>query len=326
MTIVASEASAPARKLNLAALAPLAAMACALLGFAGADPRMISAGNLLNILDQSAYLLIFAVAQTIVLITRGFDLALGGTVSATSVIVALAMTNAGFSGWSAVALGLAAGVGFGALVGLFNGLAVAGLKVNPFIATLGSYNICVGIATTVSGGRPVIGLPPEFGELLYGGRLFGVPTPLLIASGIVVLCAALLRNTTFGRSLYLIGVNERAAYVAGLPTRRILVAAYMLSAALTAIGAMMLTARTGSGEPSLGGTLTLQAIAAAIIGGVSLSGGRGGAGSAVFGALLVTILSNGMNLAQINGYYQMIALGAVLIASVALDRSRSSSR
>jgi ribose transport system permease protein len=303
-----------------------AALLVLLLGFSLVDSRVLSPENLVNIAQQTSYLAIFAMAQMVVLITRGFDLALGPAVSMVSVAVALvmaALTAAG--GHSPVLIllaGLATGFAFALGVGLFNGLVVAVVGVSPFVTTLGSYNIALGIATTLSDGRPVQGVPDIYSTLLYSGSVFGIPAALVIAFLIAVALHLVLRYTVFGRTLYIIGTNERSAVVAGMPTRRILVYAYVLSAMLTAVGAMMLTARTGSGEPNLGGSLSLQAIAAAVVGGVSLAGGAGGVGTAILGALFVTILSNGMNLARIDGYVQMIVLGAIVILGVVLDRLR----
>lgn len=305
------------------------ALVALLLGFAAFDARVLSAGNLANILQQSSYLAIFAMAQAIVIITRGLDLALGPTVSMVSVGVAMTMaylTGAGFSPLAVIALGALSALALGWLTGLFNGVVIAVFGVSAFIATLGSYNVAVGIATSLSGGRPVQGVPDLFSTLLYGGSLFGVPAAVLIAVAIAVGLHLILTYTVFGRSLYLMGANLRAATVAGLPTRRYLILAYLLSSTLTAIGAMMLTARTGSGEPNLGGSLSLQAIAAAVVGGTSLAGGAGGVGTAILGALFITILSNGMNLVQINGYVQMIVLGAIVILGVVLDRQRLKAR
>jgi ribose transport system permease protein len=307
------------------AILPIA-LVVLLLGFALVDSRVLSSGNLVNILQQTSYLAIFAMAQTVVILTRGFDLALGPTVSMVSVGAALAMAalvGQHYSPLSVLILGLLAGLALGGAVGAFNGLLIALLGVNPFVTTLGSYNVAIGVATTLSGGRPVQSVPDLFAQLLYSGSVFGLPVAIAIAVVIGVLLHLLLTYTVFGRSLYLIGTNMRAAAVAGLPTKRILVCAYLISSALSAIGALMLTARTGSGEPNLGGSLSLQAIAAAVVGGASLSGGSGGVVTAVLGALFVTILSNGMNLAQINGYIQMIVLGAIVIVGVMLDRLRS---
>jgi ribose/xylose/arabinose/galactoside ABC-type transport system permease subunit len=312
------------------AILPIA-LVVLLLGFALVDSRVLSPGNLVNILQQTSYLAIFAMAQTVVILTRGFDLALGPTVSMVSVGAALAMAALVGQHNSAVTvliLGLLAGLALGCAVGAFNGLLIALLGVNPFVTTLGSYNVAIGVATTLSGGRPVQSVPDLFAELLYSGSIFGLPIAIAIAIAVMigVVLHLLLTYTVFGRSLYLIGTNMRAAAVAGLPTKRILVCAYLMSSALSAIGALMLTARTGSGEPNLGGSLSLQAIAAAVVGGASLSGGSGGVVTAVLGALFVTILSNGMNLAQINGYIQMIVLGAIVIVGVVLDRLRLRSR
>lgn len=296
-----------------------------LLGFSVFDARVISPGNLVNILQQASYLAIFSMAQMVVILTRGFDLALGPSVSMASVAVALTMaasTAAGHGELVTLGLGLGAGLLCGAAVGCFNGLVVAFLGVSPFVTTLGSYNIALGLATTLSGGRPVQGVPELYSRLLYAGAPFGLPAAILLAVVIGVLLHLSLRYTVFGRALYLVGGNVRAAALAGLPTRRIVVGAYVLSALLSAIGAMMLTARTGSGEPNLGGSLSLQAIAAAVIGGVSLAGGAGGVGTAVLGALFVTVLSNGMNLTRIDGYVQMIVLGLMVIVGVVLDQLR----
>ena len=262
----------------------------------------------------------------IVILTRGFDLSLGTTVSAVSVASALAMTSlasAGVSDPAVVALGLAVGLGFGALVGIFNGVCVSRLGISPFIVTLGSLNICMGLATTMSGGRPVFNVPDAFSGLLYNGVLIpGISIPLTLAILVCLLLHVLLDRTIFGRSLYLIGNNPRAAYLAGLPSRRYLALAYVVCSLLAAFGSLMLTARTGSGEPNLGGSLMLESIAAAVIGGVSLQGGVGGVIPVILGTLFVTMLSNAMDLLEVGGYVQQILLGCVIIGAIFLDRIR----
>jgi ribose transport system permease protein len=290
------------------------------------EPRVLSQRNLINILNQSSYVLVFAAAQMMVILTRGFDLSLGASVSAISVASALVMTglaSAGAPAWLIVIAGLAAGMGFGLLVGLFNGLLVAGLGINPFVVTLGSLNICLGLATTISGGRPVFNVPDPFSHLLYDGTFIpGIPVPLTLAAIISLLLYFVLGHTVFGRSLYLIGNNPRAAELAGLPSKRYLALAYVCCALLAAFGALMLTARTGSGEPNLGGSLMLESIAAAVIGGVSLMGGVGGILQALLGAMFVTMLSNAMDLLEVGGYVQQILLGCVIIGAIFLDRLR----
>lgn len=299
------------------------------LAFAAADSRVLSPANLLNVAQQTSYIALFAMAQAVVIITRGFDLSLGPTVSMVSVGAALAMAWSAGTGSDPVVvllIGLAAGTALGAAAGLFNGVVIALLGVSPFVATLGSYNIAVGVATTLSAGKPVQGMPVIFSTLLYRGEVFGVPAAIVISVIVGLLLHVTLTRTVFGRSLYLIGTNPRAAAVAGLPVKKTLVWAYVLCSSLAALGALMLTARTGSGEPNLGGSLSLQAIAATVVGGTSLAGGRGGVGTAVLGALFVTILSNGMNLTRIDGYVQMVVLGAIVIIGVVLDRARGATR
>jgi ribose transport system permease protein len=291
------------------------------------EPRVLSPRNVVNILNQASYLLMFASAQMIVILTRGFDLSLGTSVSAISVASALVMTGLDTNGtsiWLVVALGLATGLGFGLLVGLFNGLFVSWLGINPFVVTLGSLNICLGLATTISGGRPVFNVPDAFSHLLYDGTLIlGVPVPLMLAVVVCLLLYFVLNHTVFGRSLYLIGNNPRAAYLAGLPSKRYLTLAYISCALLAAFGSLMLTARTGSGEPNLGGSLMLESIAAAVIGGVSLQGGVGGIGQVILGSVFVTMLSNAMDLLEVGGYVQQILLGCVIIGALFLDRIRA---
>ena len=290
------------------------------------EPRVLSLRNIVNVLNQSSYLILFASAQMMVILTRGFDLSLGTTVSAVSVVSALVMTGSAAAGapdFVVVAAGLVAGFGFGALVGLFNGFFVSWLKINPFVVTLGSLNICLGLATTISGGRPVFNVPDAFSRLFYNGVLIpGVSIPLTIAILVCLGLYFLLNHTIFGRSLYLIGNNPRAAYLAGLPSKRFLGLAYLACSLLASFGALMLTARTGSGEPNLGGSLMLESIAAAVIGGVSLQGGVGGVGPVILGTLFVTMLSNSMDLLEVGGYIQQILLGCVIIVAIFLDRLR----
>jgi ribose transport system permease protein len=294
------------------------------LGFGLYVPSVLSLENIINIIQQTAFLFVLTCAQTIVLLTRGLDLSLGPSVSMISVASALTMTAlvgaGGSNGIVAALLGTASGLLIGLMVGVFNGIAVAWLRVNPFVATLASMNICLGIGTSLSDGHPVFGIPEEFNEAGYRLHVLGVPMSIIYAVTVGIALHLLLQHTVVGRSFYLLGSNPRAAIVAGWPRRRLLALAYILSAFLTAVGALILTARAASGAPNLGGGLSLQTIAAAVIGGVSLTGGRGGLSSALVGSFFITILSNGMNLAEIGGYTQMLVMGAIVIFAVALDR------
>lgn len=293
--------------------------------FTIAEPRMLAGGNLLNVIEQASYLTLFALAQVVVLLTRGFDLSLGTAVSTVSVFSALLLTGSvgGFDGPTATVVGIVGGLALAALIGAVNGAVVAWLRVSPFVATLGMLNVCLGLASLLSDGRPVAGLPESFTAWFYAAAPLGIPAPVLVALAVAGVLYALLHHTVFGRSLYLVGGNPRAAEVAGVPVRAVLVGAYALCSLLAGIGALLLTARTGTGEPNLGGTLTLESIAAAVVGGASLRGGAGGVGAAVLGALFVTVLANGMNLTRVDGNVQAIVLGCVIVAAVVADRLRS---
>jgi ribose transport system permease protein len=295
------------------------------LAFSAADDRVRSWGNIVNIAEQMSYLAVFAAAQAVALLVRGFDLSLGNTVSLVSVSFALVATAVwpGLPSGILLFLGILAALGAALLVGLFNGYIVAYLGVSTFVVTLGSLNICLGLASMLSNGYPVGGIPANFEMVLYSGRLAGVPAPIIWASALLVLLHGVLNYTTVGRSWYLLGDNPRAAVLAGIATKRLVLWAFLTASLLAAVGALMVTARTGSGEPNLGGDLTLRSAAAAAIGGVSLRGGIGGVGEVLLGTLLVTVLSNGMNFTQVNGYLQQIVLGIVIIFAVSLDRKRT---
>lgn len=298
------------------------AIAVVLVLFGLVEPRVLSFGNLRNISLQASYLAIFAMAQTMVLLTRGFDLSLGYTVSLVSVAASMAMVAMG-GGDASILYGVGAAVLIAGGIGLANGLLIAGIGINPLVTTLGMANMVLALASTISGGFPVTGLPKSLTAVFAERSLLAIPMPIWIAALVFVLLFLTLKATRFGRSLYIVGANPKAAVAAGIRTVPVLVLAYTLCALLAALGALLLTARTGSGEPNLGGNLTLEAIAAAVVGGVRLSGGEGGVGAAVLGALFVTVLSNGMNLVQIDGYLQQICLGVIIIVSLIVNRDEA---
>lgn len=298
------------------------------IGFGLAEPLFLSAANALNVIEQASYLIVLATAQMFVLLTRGFDLSLGVVVSVVSVASAMVMVWVAPEGEGPVVLALTAGIfaalAIGVVAGGINGFCVAYFGINPFVVTLGMQGIAFGIATTISGGFPIFGLPDILiGTLGQTSIWFGfLSAPVAICLIVLVLSHLLLNYTVFGRSLYLLGSNPRAAEVGGLPWRRYNMLAYVLCSVIAAIGAILITARTGTGEPSTGGGLVLLSIAAAVAGGVSLRGGEGRVIHVVFGGLLVSVLSVGMNLARIDSFLQQVVLGCVVIAAVFLDRLR----
>ncbi|MFD2650103.1 ABC transporter permease [Brucella rhizosphaerae] len=298
---------------------PLAIIAV-LIFFGSIEPRIWSLGNLQNILIQASFLAIFAMAQTFVILTRGFDLSLGFNISLISVVSAMAMVGIGGADISSMLIGIGVALLLGSAIGLTNGILIAGFELNPLVTTLGMANIVLALASTVSGGFPIAGLPPVFNAVFSQGKMLGISMPIWVLAVTFIILGVTLSATRFGRSIYIIGANPKAANVAGIRAKPVVIMAYTICGLLTAVGAVMLTARTGSGEPNLGGNLTLESIAAAVVGGVRLSGGEGGVTAALIGAIFITVLSNGMNLIQVDGYLQQIFLGLIIIASLIIVR------
>ena len=290
------------------------------------EPNFYSGGNAVNILKQTSYLAIFATAQMFVLLTRGFDLSVGQMTSMISVSSALIMMGILGRNPDAVTLAVLAACAFGLVTGLatgmLNGVCVAVFRINPFVVTLGVQGICLGLATTLSDGFPVFNLPRAFTNALASSSWLGVPAPVAVCLIVLVMAHIVLNHTVLGRSIYMLGGNPRAAHVAGRSSRVHMASAYVICSLIVAVGALLLTARAGTGETNIGGGLMLQSIAAGVIGGVSLRGGEGRVIHAVFGALFVTVFSVGMNLARVDSYIQQMILGAVVVAAVYLDNLR----
>lgn len=293
--------------------------------FGSLSPEFLTVPNLTNLLRQSVYLILVALGQMLALVTGGFDLSVGTTVAITSVVSATVMGTMAAGAdpaWGAIAVGCLAGIGAGMLVGLINACGVALAGVSPFIMTLGVQSIGLGIALTLTGGVPVAGLPPAFGDLLGFGTALGVPWPVLVTFVSVVLLYVLMTRTALGSYFLAVGGNAKAAALSGVNTTRVLMAAYVLCSLFASISGLLLTARVGSGEANLGGTIALESIAACVIAGVSLRGGAGRVESVVLGAIFIGVVQNGMNLTGVRSYLQMVVLGLLLIVAVVADRIR----
>lgn len=288
------------------------------------EPRFFGVMNLLNILRAASFLAIIAAGQMIVLISGGFDLSVGAVVALTSTVSATVMAALGAELPEApalvIAVGVVAGLGVGAAVGLVNGACVVLLRVSPFMVTLGTMSIVGGLALLLTNGIPVYGLPEalvrDFGRALW----LGVPASVFVAVAVVALVWLAQTRTVAGRHLHAIGGNPQAALVSGIATRRHLIGAYVASGLLAALTGLVLTARVGSGQANLGGLdLTLQSIAAAVIAGTSLRGGVGRVERVAVAAIFLAIVTNAMNLLRVDSKLQLIVLGVVLVAAVAID-------
>jgi ribose transport system permease protein len=252
-------------------------------------------------------------------LTAGLDLSVGAIVALVSIVGAIVMRDHG------VAAGLAASLATGAGVGLVNGIVITRFKVFPFIATLAMMSIVSGLALSLSGGVAVTGVPDSFSSLAYA-RVLAIPVPVIIAILVLLIAFVVLRYTRLGRRIYAVGGNEEAARLSGIRIGTIKVAAYILSGLCASVGSIILTARVASGQPSLGATLPLESVAAVVLGGISLFGGRGSVIGVAFGVLFISILSNGLNLLNVPSYTQMMVIGGALILAVGLDQAFIGSR
>jgi ribose/xylose/arabinose/galactoside ABC-type transport system permease subunit len=294
--------------------------------FASQESRFYGTANLTNVLRQSTYLIIVTLGQALVLISGGFDLSVGAVIAVTSVVSARYMSNHYAanpdSELSSVLVGVGIGLLVGTVFGLVNGIGVARFKVSPFIMTLGMASVGTGFALYYTGGSPVSGMPPLFTREIGTGRWFEIPVPVYAAIAAMILVLFLVGSTSWGRYLYAIGGNTKAAYLSGIPVGVYTASVYVVCSLLAAVAGLLLTARTSSGEPNLGGQYPLESITAAVIGGISLRGGEGRIIGAVLGALFITILTNGMNLIRMESYFQTMAIGVILILAVIFDQLR----
>ncbi len=301
-------------------------LAIAVVVFALMSDRFLAASNLFSVARQATYLTMVAMGQMLALLTGGFDLSVGTILAVTSVTGAMAMSAAYAADPNAVvlaiAVGMIAGVAAGSLIGVANGIGVAVFGVSPFMMTLGMASIGFGIALYLTGGVPVYGMPGEFGSTFGFGYWFGVPAPIYVTLALVLVMYVVLNWTRMGRYFYAIGGNLKASALSGISTRLYLFMAYALCGALTAISGIMLTARLETGEANIGRDMPLESIAACVIGGVSLRGGTGRLGNVVLGAIFISLVQNGMNLARIESYLQIVVIGIVLIVAVVADHLR----
>ena len=294
--------------------------------FALVSAQFLSLQNFTNVARQSVYLVLVSLGQMLVLITGGFDLSVGTAIAVTSVVSAIAMVALAAAMpdliWLAILLGAFAGFAAALLIGSLNGLGVAQFGVSPFIMTLGLQSIGAGTALFLTGGVPVSNLPYDFGNFFGFGRVFGVPVPVLFAIVAIVAMWLIMNRTKFGAHVYAVGGNVKAANLSGVNTKKVLFFTYVICALLASFAGILLTARVESGETNLGGTIALESIAACVIAGVSLRGGIGRVENVVLGAFFIVLLQNGMNIAQIGSYLQMVLLGSLLVLAVILDQVR----
>ena len=279
-----------------------------------ASPNFLTSSNLINVVRQISINGILAVGVTFVLLTGGVDLSLGSVVALTGIIAASFAHPGAYPLVVPLFMGLAAGTACGAV----NGLVVTRGNVPSFIATLGMMTIARGLAELISGGKPVSDLNP--GMIRIAGEFAGIPIPVVILAGVALAAWVILSHIRIGRHIYAVGGNENAARASGINVRRVKMFAYTLCGGLSGLAGIVLTARVGTGQPDAGLAYELDAIAAVVIGGTSLSGGVGSVRGTVLGALLLGVINNGLDLLDVSSYYQEIVKGMIIIGAVWLDR------
>jgi ribose transport system permease protein len=284
-----------------------------LMGFA--SDSFFSVSNILNVLRQVSVVAILAVGMTFVILTGGIDLSVGAVMALAGTMASGLMVHFGLPGW----VGLLAGIGLGVGLGVFNGLLVAWGRMPAIIVTLATMGIARGIGLIYSGGYPISGLPSWISW--FGvGRVGIIPVPVIITVVIYALAWVLLQRTPFGRHVYAIGGNELAAKLSGVKTGRVKLAVYAISGLTSGLAAVILTGRLMSGQPNAGVGFELDAIAAVVLGGTAIAGGRGLILGTLIGAVLLGILSNGLNLMGINPYLQDIIRGFIILLAIYIAR------
>ncbi|MDY0289973.1 MAG: ABC transporter permease [Sphaerochaeta sp.] len=287
------------------------------------SPAFRTMRNVTNVVRQVSIIGIVSMGVTFAIITGGIDLSSGSMIALISVVVASLSQNAvnpsqPLSFVIPIAFGIGVALVLGLLLGSVNGSLHAYGKIPPFIATLGMMTAARGAAALFTGGRPVGNLKDTF-TYIGTGRIIGIPIPIWIYIIMGIIAHILLSRTKFGRHVFAIGGNEQAARICGINVEKTLVKVYAFAGLLTAVSAILLTARTSAGNPTYGVSYELDAIASTVIGGTSLSGGVGSIPFCVVGALIIGVLNNSMDLLSVNAYWQQIVKGVIIVVAVLID-------
>ena len=290
---------------------------CIIMSFA--SPNFLKSENLFSVARAFSYIAIMAIGECMVIITAGIDLSIGSVFGLAGVITTIALTKWGFG----VVAAVLAGILVGALAGSLNGLLITKIKLPPFIATLGSLSIARGVCFVLTRGYPIIGLPDNF--LILGQGYWGIiPIPVIIMLILVVLFSLMLNRSVLGRRIYALGGNEEATRISGVNVDKIKMIVYGLAGALAGFAGIITASRLGVGQAVAGDGYEMDAVAAVIIGGASLSGGRGSMSGMLVGAAIMGVLNNALVLLNVSAYWQEIVIGCVIIVAVTADQFRKS--
>lgn len=282
------------------------------------NPVFLTPGNIINMIRQVSFNAILAMGMTVVIITGGIDLSVGSVLCLSAVVTASFVQTS--NPLLPVPVAVLIGLLIGAVCGLFNGVMITKGKLAPFIVTMVSMTMARGAAQLFTKGRPVSGLLPEF-DVLGAGFFLGIPIPIYILALIVFITHFMLGRTKTGRYLYAVGGNEQAARASGIKVTRVKLVAYIFSGVMAALVGIIMTARLNSASTVLGNGYELDAIAAAVIGGTSMTGGKGRVVAVLVGALIIGTISNGLDILNVSAYWQQIIKGIIILVAVLLDKS-----
>src|SRR5699024_8029277 len=301
---------------NLIKIGPLIGLIIITIILGLLSDNFFTLNNILNLLRQVSVNALIAFGMTFVILTAGIDLSVGSLLALGSALTA-GLLSSGVDPMLSMLIGLLIGLALGAV----NGLIITKGKVTPFIATLATMTIFRGATLVYTGGKPITGLSDSVSFQMIGkGYVFGVPFPAVIMMIAFVILFFVLRNTVFGRQVYAVGGNEEASILSGIKTDRVKVWVYALTGMLSVLAGIIITSRLNSAQPTAGTMYELDAIAAVVIGGTSLAGGRGRIAGTLVGALIIGVIDNGLNLLNVSSFYQQIVKGGVILLAVMLDR------
>lgn len=283
--------------------------------FGALNPVFLSLGNLRDVSIAMSVNAIIGLGMTFVIITGGIDLSVGSIASLIGIITGSLMVNAGLNPIVSVLIGLSLGV----VAGLINGLLIVGLKLPPFIATLGTMSVYQGCAYVATDGLPVYNIPKSFVKTL-NANVLGIPVFVLMVIVAGILLFLLLRRTIFGQNVIATGGSEEAAWLTGIRVSRVKLAVYALNGGLAGLAGLIVVARISAAQSDAGASYLMTALASAVIGGANLMGGEGRIGGTIIGALILGALTNGLVLLNVSSFYEQIVIGIVVVAAVAFER------
>lgn len=284
------------------------------------NPKFIYVDNLLNVFRQVSINGLIALGMTFVILTAGIDLSVGAILGLSGILLGLFIAS-GVPDFVAIPAVLL----IGAMLGMFNGLLISRLNLQAFIVTLATMTMFRGLTLIISDGIPIMNVTKDaaFLDFLSQGSLVGFPVPMILLLISFFILYILLHKTGFGRSVYAIGGNEEVARLSSIPTMRVKTYVYIISGIMSAFAGILLTSRLSSAQPTAGMTFELDAIAAVVIGGTSLLGGRGRIVGTLIGVLIIGVLNNGLNIIGVSGFYQQFIKGFVILIAVFLDRKNT---